>query len=120
MSRNMPEYRGVVAFLDALGTKSITKEEVSETFEKWDTFLKDFDAYLEVEKSKRDEGQEDIELKKYAFSDSLIVTARHPDNRIDSKLLLFISANLNAIMVKSIEKRLFFRGALGMGTFFVG
>lgn len=104
---------GVVAILDALGTRGIWKRRSpSMTINKWDEFVTNYKKTLS---KKRKRKTHDISF--HAFSDTVIITVS------DSKpndILLTAGIEISSFVLFALSRRIFFRGCLSFGRIFVG
>lgn len=119
---NVDEYVGAVALLDALGTKGAWRIDIAKTLKNWALINEVLDHAhedsLELVTNKLDFA--DIEMQKDSFSDTIIITARHKDNKIDGNLLLYISAQLNGVILLGLNYGLLFRGCMSIGKYYRG
>lgn len=101
---------GVIAFLDALGTKGIWKNgDPSEFLVFWELIVGGFEKFLGSSKNG------DIEFTVDAFSDTVIVSAIGSDYYV---LLNEIGSKVNSLMSVAMLLGVNFRGCLSVGEFY--
>lgn len=111
---NVHKKIGVVALLDALGTKGVWKRENPEAVVKtWDNLM---NTYHDVSQ-KRTEKEYGYKSNFFAFSDTIIITATGNDI---TKTLISLGVDLGIIFTHSILNKFFIRGCISVGEFFHG
>jgi hypothetical protein len=120
---NQTVNEGVVAFLDALGTKGIsTRTDPEEYIKSWETFLTDWEQYKKQALENSSSCNVDYDIR--AFSDTIIITIKlnKKDNStlvIESdKLLLHCSKLIAPMVINGIFKGIYLRGVMSIGKFY--
>jgi hypothetical protein len=114
---------GVVAFLDALGTKGIwARAKPEEYAQSWEDLITDWKQYSKT--ALETTGSNNISYDIKAFSDTVIITVKlinRDDNTrmVESDNLLLHTARLIApMLVKAIFKGIYLRGVISVGQFY--
>ena len=103
---------GIVAILDALGTKGRWKEHShTEIIPTWENLITLYEKRLQTQTGS------DYLPKISSFSDTIIFTATGKD---DETVLRESIMDLLILMEKAIDDKIFFRGGIGFGKFWEG
>lgn len=110
---NVKKKYGVVAVLDALGTKGIWRGRSSNTIiNKWDTLITSYKKSIS-KKSRR----KSCDISFHAFSDTVIITFTGSD---PNNILITAGSEISSFVLFALSRRIFFRGCLSYGKIFVG
>ena len=114
---------GVVAFIDALGTKGISARTDPEEYARsWESLLTEWEQYKK--EAAKTSGSSNLNYDIRAFSDTIIVTVKLNKRDkgtpiIESDRLLLHCARLVAPMIlNGIFKGVYFRGVISIGRFY--
>jgi hypothetical protein len=121
MSQSFNE--GVVAFIDALGTKGISARTDPEQYVvSWETTLREWEQYKN--QALDTSGSSNVNYDIRAFSDTIIITvklSKKDENTpvIESdRLLLHCARLISPMIINGIFKGVYLRGAMSIGKFY--
>lgn len=110
---NVKKKYGVVALLDALGTKGRWERESPNTIiNKWDEFINNYKKVISKKGRRKTHG-----ISFHAFSDTVIITVSGSDH---NDILLTAGLEISSFVLFALSRRIFFRGCLSFGRIFVG
>src|ERR687895_441470 len=114
---------GVVAFLDALGTKGIwARAKPKEYAQSWEHLITDWRQYCKT--ALETSGSNNVSYQFRAFSDTVIITVKLNNKDINTplvesdKLLLHAARLIAPVLITAIFKGIYLRGVISAGEFY--
>jgi hypothetical protein len=114
---------GVVAFIDALGTKGISARTNAEQYiESWEAISREWEQYKN--QALDSSGSSNVNYDIRAFSDTVIITvtlSKKDDGTLvieSDRLLLHCARLISPMIINGIFKGVYLRGAISVGKFY--
>ena len=120
--------KGIVVFLDALGTRTIwSRKDPAEYIKSWENVVKAFSKEKESYEKRSENLKKDLDLGNLnvrAFSDTIILSLSHPADKFKENTSYPFDLNIGIILIAPLYKAIikegiYLRGVISFGEFYM-